>query len=352
MPTGIAENSIVDYHAHWYPPGYMESVLDRTDFPHAERRQDGGFYYNFDSGLRFDFPQEFFSLEEHIADMDAHGVDVAVLSPTVPGDVTRMELSQARETLDYLNAENARAQREHPDRIRGLAMLPLQDTTAALETLDKAIGELGLAGVCIDTNIAGHSLGTAELLPVYKRIEQLNVPIFLHPSDRSLFQKTVEDARTGRVGDIGLAWVFETSLAALSLILSGTLDETPDLKILHPHTGGVIPFVIERINITTKIWGNNTPRPIAEYLKNNFYVDPAAGANPHMVALAASTYGIDHIVFGSDYPFVSRTAINNLLTDLNPTDANQIRSNRLPGLKTTHGDTKHTDPAAALADGR
>lgn len=328
---------LVDHHVHWYPPAFIETLVGRDRFPRAERAEDGGYIYEFDEeplGSRWSFARRFFDLDYQLADMDEHGVDVSVLTPTVMGDVTRLELSEARETLDLLNEEYSRAQREHPGRLRALAMLPLQDTSAALETLDHAIADLGLAGVCINTNVAGHSLGSDELLPVYRRIEELGVPIVLHPANRSLVFPTVKNAQAGRVGEIGLGWVFETSLAALSLIYSGTLDECPNLTILHPHTGGVIPFLKGRLEVTSAFHSKELQlaRPVGEYLRDQFYADPASGSNPHMIALAIETYGIDHIVWGSDSPFLSRAPIHELLNKLDNTQADQIRSNVLPGL--------------------
>ena len=148
-----------------------------------------------------------------------------MISPNLIGDVTWYELGEARETLALLHEEYARAQARLGSRFIGLCMLPLQDTAAAIETLDHAIVELGLRGVLMNVAPAGRSLVSELTLPVFERIEQLGVPIFLHPANRSLVWDFA--APFGRLAESGLGWMFDTSLAALSLITSGTLDRFP-----------------------------------------------------------------------------------------------------------------------------
>ena len=335
---------IVDYHAHWYPPAFLESIEDRQEPPRAVRTGDGGWRYTVDSdplGSEWDFPRRFQDLEVNIADMDAAGVDVSVISPTVPGDVSMLELGRAREALEILHSEFARAQGEHPDRLRCLAMLPLQSASASIEVLNRAIEDLGLAGVCINTNVAGNSIALPELLPVYERIEELGVPIFLHPANRSTIfhqvkQADGEESSGGRLSEVVLAWMYDTSLAALSLIFNGVLDKCPALNVVHPHVGGVIPYLTGRIDVAVRFHQKEVSleRPVGEYLATNFYTDIASGPTPLMLELGAQAYGRSHVLLGSDYPFIfPRTRCTGLLDQLEESFANEIRTNRLPGLE-------------------
>jgi predicted TIM-barrel fold metal-dependent hydrolase len=325
---------VVDYQTHWYPPAYLDSIRGRAAYPHTELV--GGVYsYEGRMGDRRLLDRRFFDLEVALADMDEHGIDVMVCSPNLVGEVTALPLAEARETAQLLNEEMARAQRELPDRFVGLAMLPMQDADAAIEALDTAIVKLGLRGVCILSHIDGQSIASTETLPIYRRIAQLGVPVFLHPANRS------RDFREGEVRPIenGLNWVYDTSRAALSLIFSGTLDACPGLTIVHPHTGGILPYVIGRIAATAQATGTTveqppeTARSPESYLRENFYADsvnPTSGA----LQLAIAAYGLDRILLATDYPWQPREP---RLADVSAnTDAAQERAifheNAPPGL--------------------
>ena len=293
--------TVIDYQCHWYPESFFELVKGRARYPRVEF-VDGKWKFDADDGIGWSFTPEYLSLENYFARLDAANIDIGVSSPNMVGDVTRLELSEAREITGLLNAETARVQREHPQRFIGLAMLPMQDVSAALESLDEAVLSLGLRGVCVLSNIAGHPIAGDETLPIYKRIEELGVPLVLHPSNTSMVYRTGLPLGI----EVGLTWMWETSAAALSLILSGALDRCPDLTVLHPHLGGVIPYVVGRIGAFMQTWGqtaaNQLERSVEEYLRERFYVDIAV-RTPGALALAIETYGLEHILFATDFPF-------------------------------------------------
>jgi aminocarboxymuconate-semialdehyde decarboxylase len=315
---------VVDYQTHWYPPAYLDSIRGRSAYPHTANAEDG-YLYKGPNGDHRVLDRRFFDLELHFADMDEHGIDVMVCSPNLVGEVTMLPLPEARETAQLLNEEMARAQREFPDRFVGLAMLPMQDADAAIEALDDAVGRLGLSGVCILSHIAGRPIASHDTRPIYSRIAELGVPIFLHPANRS------STFLPGEVRPIenGLNWMVDTSRAALSLILTGTLDACPALAVVHPHTGGVLPYVISRIAATARPTGTTVEKPPTtelspeQYLRERFYADsvnPTAGA----LALAIAAYGPERILLATDYPWQPR---GSRLADVHAnTDAAQARA--------------------------
>lgn len=297
---------VVDYQSHWYPPAYLDSIEGRDRSPRTERTEGGYRFEGMHDDRRLLEPR-FFDLDIHLQSMDEHGIDVMVCSPNLVGDVCAMEVSEAREATELLNEELSRAQREHPDRFVGLAMLPMQDTEAALTVLERAISELQLRGVCILTHINGRAIAGEETLPVYQRIADLGVPIFLHPTHRS----SIFRPGNPRPLEAGLNWVYDTSQAALSLILGGVLDTCPTLEVIHPHGGGVLPYVIGRIASTTRRNATvleqlpPTERPIEEYLRERFYADSVV-QTPGALRLALEIYGADRILFGTDFPWQER----------------------------------------------
>src|SRR5215207_8133105 len=236
---------VYDCQAHWYPPGFFELCLGRTTFPRCRRGGDG---YLFELG-----PESFVPFSGPMIDlgrllglMERNGIDVLV-SSCEPLSVTGWQIDEAAEAARVLNEEKARAQQQHPDRYIGLATLPLQDVERALEELEHAVVGLGLRGVCFPSNIQGSPITSPELMPLYERIEELGVPLFLHP--------TASIARE-RLRDYGLDYVIgymlDTSVAALNLVFSGTTRRCPGLKIVHPHLGAVLPYLAGRIDFEYK----------------------------------------------------------------------------------------------------
>lgn len=295
--------TIADFHCHWYPETYLRSILDRSRVPRTERVGDGYRFEGVGGDVRL-LNREFFDLEVQLESLAEIGVDVMVCSPNLVGDVVSLPVDEARDVTAMLNEEYAGAQKRYPGRFVGLGMVPLQDVGAACDTVEDSVRRLDLAGVCIVTHVAGESIATQERLPFYQKVEELQVPIFLHPSHRS----SVFRADQPRPVEAGLNWVYDTSLAALSLIVSGTLDSCPGLEIVHPHLGGVLPYVIGRIASTTRRRPMvvealpDVQRTPEEYLRSSFYAD-TVGQTPGAVQLAISAYGEDRILFGTDFPW-------------------------------------------------
>ncbi|HTX07325.1 MAG TPA: amidohydrolase family protein [Solirubrobacteraceae bacterium] len=318
---------VVDHQAHWYPPAYFESILDRETPPMA-RRVDADTYVYVDAlGAEQVCPPTFHALDVHQADMDAHDVDVAVLSPNLVGDVSRLPLEDAVSTAELLNAEIGKAQRSQPNRIVGLAMLPLQDPDAAIEVLGHAIDDHDLAGVCFLSNIAGAPIVKPELLPVYRELEQRNLPLFLHPAHSSV----VDSVGYGPTINIGLGWMFETAAAALSLVYGGVLDACPDLVVVHPHLGGALPGVVDRV-VECEI-AVELRYPLRTYLQRNFFVDTVQ-KTPGAPGLAVATYGLDRLVFGTDFPWIERKgSADATRSALSPWQYEQVLANAIPNLR-------------------
>ena len=124
--------------------------------------------------------------------------------------------------------------------------------------------------------------------------------------------------------------MYQTSLTALRLIDSGLLDAVPDLVVVHPHLGGVLPYIAERVE---SLGGSKAAHGIEHYFRTNFYVDTAAG-NPGALRLAIETYGIDRVVFATDHPFFDMAEVRRQVEDaVGEPAARQIYANTVPGLR-------------------
>lgn len=245
---------------------------------------------------------------ERIAEMDAGGIDVQVLSYTPPGPESlepALSVSLATEANDILAA----AVRAHPDRFAGFATLPTPDPEAAAEELERAVGELGFVGALVNGMTDGRFMDDPFFWPIFERAEALEVPIYLHPN---LAPQAVIDAYYKGFSPLvdqllltgGWAWHIETGLHSLRLILGGVFDRYPNLQIVIGHMGEALPFQIWRSDWTlTPVSG--LQRPVKEYFSSNFYVSTSGVFDPVAFEAALHTLGTDRILFAVDYPYAS-----------------------------------------------
>jgi predicted TIM-barrel fold metal-dependent hydrolase len=284
-----------DFQAHWFPPACVEAIEGSSTYPRFVPGDEKHMIEVAD-GLGLRFPAVAVDLEAELADAERNGIDLLVCSPIMLGEVWDLDASQAAGFLLSVNAEYGKAQREHAGRFAGLAMLPLHHPEASLEVLDAAIAD-GLRGVCVLTSVDGRPIANERTLPLYRRLEEANMTVFLHPGYRSATRHEQNHASV----ETGVGWMYQTSAAALALITSGTLDACPGLRVVHPHLGGTLPFVCGRVD---RFPLGAAKERLGHYLRRNFYADTAS-FTPGALQLAIDTYGLDRIVFGSDYPLWS-----------------------------------------------
>jgi aminocarboxymuconate-semialdehyde decarboxylase len=191
----------------------------------------------------------------------------------------------------------------------------MQDTQSAIGVLEDAVERLGLRGVCVGSNVNGESIAAEARRPIYDCVADLGVPVFLHPT-RSLLEDRVR--RYGHEYTVG--FMVDTSLAALDLVFSGILDDHPTLTVVHPHLGGVLPYLAARIDIEyANPWSRTRAldRPPSEYLQRVF-TDTVSGSAAAL-RLSLDVYGADRLLFASDYPYWSPAdglaAVREALTD-------------------------------------
>jgi aminocarboxymuconate-semialdehyde decarboxylase len=284
----------VDSHVHWFPHAYYDLLAKRTDIPRAERDGDHWQYINGNRSVRM-WP-EWFDLEMQFETAAGTGYDLAMItSMGIHSDLDGLPVAEAREGARLVNEEWSAAQRRYPGRFYAAAAIPLQDTAAAIEELDYAIGTLDLRGVSLPGSIAGEPLDAPRLEPFYARVEELGVPIFVHPTD-GVFVDIMEGYENAIYKSLGR--VVDSSVAVLRLILSGILDRYPKLQILHFHAGGVLPYAAGRLNKNAGKTG--IAEPPTAYLKR-MWVDTAM-PHPLTLRMALDFYGPDRVMYGSDNP--------------------------------------------------
>lgn len=285
----------VDTHIHWFPPKYYEFLSKRSSEPRAEFVDGRWACIN---GVRTEPPMnpEWHDLDIQFETAARTGRDMVLISSGgTHADLDGLPTAEAAEAARMINEEWAGAQRKHAGKFFAAAMVPLVNTEAAIEEADYAIHTLGLRGISLPASVTGEPLDAPRLDPFWAYCEQLGVPLMIHPTDSALL-----DAMSGYNGrlHLSLGRVCDSSMAVMRLILSGTLDRHPDLKILHFHCGGVLPFASGRLDKNASI--STIEQKPTEYLKR-MWVDTAM---PHSltIKMAIDYYGADRVLYGSDNP--------------------------------------------------
>jgi aminocarboxymuconate-semialdehyde decarboxylase len=292
---------IIDAHFHWWPRSFYERLCAREGYPRAEQNAKGGYTYwrHEDREPAFDVSSVWFELDQMLGRMDklGHQVDVVSSIGPISPHFSDVPAEQGRDDALEWNEEMASAQRKYPGRFWASAAVPLTDTKIAIDVLDHAIEKLGLIGVNIPGSIGkGGRIDAEHLEPFYDRVEQLGVPIFLHPTD-TLFADLL-DGYDGALY-LGLGRVIDVSVAASRLIYSGVMDRHPKLKIFMSHTGGALPYQSGRMDKSYSK-GVKLSHSTSTYIKR-MYTDTVS---PHTAGMkfAVEYYGADHIMYGTDYP--------------------------------------------------
>ena len=261
-----------------------------------------------------------------LQDMVEHGVDMQVLSLTTPGVQMQPDAAIAVSDAQLANDVLAAAINENPTRFAGLAAMPLQDPTAAVRELERAITELGLSGVLVN----GHTLGTYLDEPQYRvfwdALTGHDVPLYLHPNSAPLGW-SVFDGRPELIGP-AYAWAAETGAHALRLIYSGLFDQFPTAKVILGHMGEFLPFHMSRLDI---YYRNIIPevklaKKPSEYIVDNFAITTSGVPSTSALLSASMAVGIDNILFAIDYPYGSSAEAVNFLhaLPLSEPDLNKI----------------------------
>lgn len=277
----------VDMHCHLAHPDYLREfarLAERGDplaargSPLQRRAQDPAIW----------------SVELLLEEMERHKVDVGVLSMHIPSVFFHdraASVALARLTNDYYAGLAAK----HRGRFWAFAALPMLHPDAALDELARAIDHLGLQGIGLGGTVGGYALDDPRFAPVFAEIDRRRLPVFVHPMG------SPADALFRDFGaDVLLGFVTDTSLGVLRFILSGARDRYPSFPLIVPHLGGTLLYLTTRFD-DLPTHGANT-RPPSAYLAD-FYYDVVSHHKPALQC-AAATVGPDHLLLGSDYPWV------------------------------------------------
>jgi predicted TIM-barrel fold metal-dependent hydrolase len=234
--------------------------------------------------------------------IDDAGIDVALTSISTPG-VHTGDSAAARTLARRCNEFSAELVREHPDRYGGFACLPLPDVDSSLDELHYALEVLQLDGVVLFSNALGVYLGDPRLEPLFAELQRRKAVVFVHPN-------ASPDPAAHALGlpDSLIDFTADTTRAIAHLHYSNTFARTPDVKYIFSHAGGTIPYLAGRFAVVDEmnVIDGSEARATAADTFRRLYWDTALSWSDPVLAMLRSVVGIDHVLFGTDYPYLRR----------------------------------------------
>lgn len=301
IPTALQKSGVraIDIHAHYFPQAYFDLFNSEAQRYNTEfRMTEQGFFFKTPVETNGPLPAKFIDLKQRLADMDAQGVAVQALSLTGPMVYWADGEFSHKLAMTWNDAAVA-AHQAHPDRFVVLATLPMLDPDRAVDELNRVSKLPSVRGVYMGTNIEGRDLDDVLFEPIFARIEALGLPVFLHPLPSNLGGKRLQVYSFTNL----VAFPLDTTVAACHLIFGGVLDRHPNLLVVLPHAGGVLPNLVGRLDHG---WGvipaaKRSAQTPSAYL-HRFMYDTIVHSKPIM-EFVISQVGIDRIMLGSDYCF-------------------------------------------------
>ncbi|HVB33640.1 MAG TPA: amidohydrolase family protein [Patescibacteria group bacterium] len=247
--------------------------------------------------------------------MDSFPDYVQVISSPSPPIEVLGDPQHSPELAELLNDGLAELVGKHPDRFPAfIATLPMNNPDAAVGEIERAVGKLGATGIQLYSNVNGRPLDEPEFLPIFEKMAQLDLPIWIHPARPATFP----DYQTEKKSKYELWWVFgwpyETSIAMARILFAGYFDRFPNLKIITHHMGAMVPYFSGRTGPGLDQLGSRTSEEdLTVYLRRlkkrpqdyfkMYYADTATFGAKHALQCGLEFFGADHTLFASDMPF-------------------------------------------------
>ena len=240
-----------------------------------------------------------------IAAMNEAGIDLQVLSMTMPGP-QGLPAAEAMAVARDANDRMAAAISTHPNRFAAFACLPTPDVGAAVKELQRAVGTLGFKGTMINGHTNGEFLDDKKYWPIFEAAESLGVPVYLHPRDvpaaANFYFAGYPEIATAACG-----FTVDTTIHFMRLVFGGVFEAFPKLKFLLGHLGEGLPFVLERIEdhtaLATKRKGFK--KTFAETMRENVWVTTSGNFSPPALRCTVDVLGIERVLFSVDWPYES-----------------------------------------------
>ncbi len=297
----MTKGRVVDAHAHILSQETM--ALMRKEAPSIGPRLDpidDDFAVLDVAGSAYrPFPRGAWDMQKRFADMDAAGIDVQVVSNTPQTFLYNQEAALTATLAALQNDQIAKAVAAHPDRLIGIATLPMQAPKLAADELRRAMRKLGLKGAQIGSNVEGRNLDDPALEPLWAAANELDAFIMVHPTRVAGAERLKPYYLVNLIGN-----PLDTTIAAAALVFGGVIERYPNINFLMVHGGGFVPYQIGRFKHGWQV----RPEPQARLKTppdaslDRLFFDTILHGRPALEFLVSSC-GASRVLLGSDYPF-------------------------------------------------
>ncbi|MBL1079436.1 amidohydrolase [Nocardia sp. 2] len=273
----------VDVHAHYWTDDYLDLLVElgHTDTD-TQRGMGAG------AGAEMD---------ARLALMDGTGVDLQVLSaaPQLPyGEDREKAVAAAR----FVNDQYAEVVAEHPGRFLAFAATPMPHIAESIAEMGRALDELGMAGVAVNTTVLGRALVEPEFAPVFEELNRRAAVLYLHPAGNAACSPLIRDYQ--------MTWMagapIEDTISVLQLILRGIPLRYPDIRIINSHLGGALPMLLQRADNQYRWESPQSPELPSTVARLMWYDTVGHGHLPALRA-ALDSFGADRLLLGTDFPY-------------------------------------------------
>lgn len=247
--------------------------------------------------------------EGRVAEMDAAGVDIQVLSHCPPG-AQAFDPESAAELAAGVNDRLHAVVEGNPSRFAAFATMPTRDPMGAADELERCVDKLGFKGAMLHGLTEQTFHDDKKFWPIFERAAALDVPVYMHPGwpHPAVIDAYYKDYAEKYPAIVAPAWGFtvETATAGLRLVLSGIFDAYPNLKIILGHLGEGLPFSLWRIDHTFKVMA----RPDVETLEfreiftKHFWITTSGNFSSPALLCSMQELGVDRILFSIDWPYI------------------------------------------------
>lgn len=291
----------VDVHSHVLPKEMIDAIRTRPrDYLMRVVQRGGDEVFIRDDRHSTPVYTEFYDADAKVEGMDRKGVDVSVISVSPVVFFYWLDAAAGLAAARLMNDGIARMVAARPDRLRGMATLPMQDADAAIAELERVVKMHGFRSIELGCRVRGELLAEPRFRPVLRRAQELGVFIFTHPYVAGALPPDLGCYYLGNLAGLP----FDTALMAAHLMLSGALDEMPGLNIILAHGGGHLPYQIGRLAHGYRVRGEaraNTPNSPRELLRR-FHFD-ALTHDAAALRFLVEKAGADRVTIGTDAPY-------------------------------------------------
>lgn len=293
--------TVIDAHAHVIVPELLRETAPVEDWrPSVGRSEDGRQVISLGGRKIFSAVEEFVELDGILAAADRAGIDRVLLCPWVALLFCDVSAAEGLRRCRVQNEGLARMRESRPDRVSVLGVVPLQDPVLAASELGELMRSGMFAGVEVAASVAGTYLGAPRFQTFWAEAERSGALVFVHPTTRG---------HTAPVFDDHYLWnlvgnPLETTIAAADLVLSGTLERHPELRVLLAHGGGALIALSGRLRhgvSSVAAAGCGLSEPVEASIGRLLF--DTVVHDPGLLRALVDSVGHERVLLGSDYPF-------------------------------------------------